>query len=56
MPLPLVLEQVAVQNPNSKHHRITAFNRVMADGDAFNGATPGDAPAEDTYVFPGFCL
>ena len=25
----------------------TAFNRVMADG---------DAPAEDTYVFPGFCF
>ena len=34
----------------------TAFNRVMADGDAFNGAIPGDAHAEDTYVFPGFCL
>lgn len=33
-----------------------AFNRVMADGDAFDGATPGDAPAEDTYVFPGFCF
>ena len=25
----------------------TVFNRVMADG---------DAPAEDTYVFPGFCF
>ena len=34
----------------------TAFNRVMADGDAFDGATPGDAPAEETYVLPGFCL
>ena len=34
----------------------TAFNRVMADGDAFDDATPGDAPAEDTYVFPGFCF
>ncbi len=34
----------------------TAFNRVMADGDAFNGAIPGDTHAEDTYVFPGFCF
>ncbi len=34
----------------------TAFNRVMTDGDAFDGATPGDARAEDTYVFPGFCF
>ncbi len=34
----------------------TAFNRVMADGDAFDGATPGNAPAEETYVFPGFCF
>lgn len=34
----------------------TAFNRIMADGDAFDGATPGDALAEDTYVFPGFCF
>ena len=34
----------------------TVFNRVMRDGDAFNGATPGDAPAEPTYVIPGFCL
>ena len=34
----------------------TAFNRVMTDGDAFNGVTPGNAHAEDTYVFPGFCF
>lgn len=34
----------------------TLFNRVMQNGDAFCGATPGEAPDEPTYVIPGFCL
>lgn len=34
----------------------TDFNRVMLDGNAFCGTTPGDAPDGETHVMPGFCL